>query len=203
MLIVISGDGPRPDEAAIINALFEEGLQLFHLRKPGASALQIQELLDQINPGCYPRIALHQQHQLSKVYGLRRLHFPERERKGAPAKEWLQLKGEGYTLSTSVHRLDDGVPEGFSYAFYGPLFDSISKAGYKSTLADQSNFFLPDAWKKSALVALGGIDESNCSKARQLGFESVAVLGAVWKAGDPVKQFKLIKEAWNSTVPLS
>lgn len=79
----------------------------------------------------------------------------------------------------------------YEYAFLSPIFDSISKTGYKS------NFELQDLKENVAgknLIALGGIDESKIETCRELGFAGVAVLGAIWNNSSPVEKFKRIKE---------
>lgn len=67
------------------------------------------------------------------------------------------------------------------------MFDSISKAGYKSAAFD------PAAVRAAAaspgapeLIALGGITADNLEEAARMGFGGAAVLGGVWGAGDPV-----------------
>jgi thiamine-phosphate pyrophosphorylase len=85
------------------------------------------------------------------------------------------------------------------YAFLSPVFDSISKPGYKSPFSDRMNRFLkfkPElmtAIKGKNIIALGGIDEDKISMARKIGFAGVAVLGAIWNSKDPVQKFIKIK----------
>lgn len=190
MLIVISDTGFKKEEAVVINALFDEGLQLFHLRKSYDSASEIEKLLVQIHPVHLSKITLHQQHILAEKFGMKRLHFSEATRKKAPAKEWMQLKEKGFHLSTSVHNTNEVVPDEFESVFFGPVFDSISKEGYTSIITEHRKFKI----QNSKWIALGGIDENNCIKAFAMGFESVAVLGAVWKSADPLKKFKKIQK---------
>ena len=87
--------------------------------------------------------------------------------------------------------------EKYEYAFLSPIFDSISKVGYKS------KFDLQELKRKSPLllgegqggvIALGGIDESKIEICRQLGFAGVAVLGAIWQSENPSEKFLRIKE---------
>lgn len=195
MLIVVSDTGFRSDEAILINALFDEGLQLFHVRKPEASASAIQFLLEGINPVHLSKIALHQQHSLAEIVAIKRLHFPEAIRKKTAAEEWLQLKKRGYTLSTSIHRIEEEIADVFDYAFFGPVFNSISKKGYTAMAGSTFNL------QPSKLVAIGGIDENNCTSALAMGFAGVAVLGAIWQNDEPVKQFKKIQRQCSSIVP--
>jgi len=98
---------------------------------------------------------------------------------------------------TKFHSLNEleNYKERYEYAFLSPIFDSISKEGYKS------KFILQELKEKIAgknLVALGGIDESKIETCRELGFSGVAVLGAIWNSKNPVEKFKQIKRLCHS-----
>ncbi|MHA4738777.1 thiamine phosphate synthase [Dyadobacter sp. MSC1_007] len=183
-LIVITHPDPVPDESRIIRELFEEGLECLHLRKPDYSEAQIGALLSGIGPEWHDRISLHQHHQVADHFGIRRLHFSEDKRNATPAETILSLKQQGYTLSTSIHSSEDLaiLPDPFDYVFLGPVFDSISKAGYESIL--QSDFKLNKYGKDYDVIALGGITASNVPVAHQMGFDGVAALGVIWQSPD-------------------
>src|SRR5437867_1408980 len=104
-LIVISHAAVLPGEAAIIQQLFEAGLECFHLRKPDADEQAVRRLLDAIPAVYHPCIALHGFHQLAQYYAIRRLHFTESHRRESNKATWSQLEEKDYTLSTSVHEL--------------------------------------------------------------------------------------------------
>lgn len=201
MLIVVSDSGFVKDEAAVVNALFSEGLDVFHLRKPSASAPALEGLLAQINAQHRGKLALHSHHRLANAFGLCRLHYTAEKRRSSTGPEWQAVKEGGHHLSTSVHNLEEAkeLPDCFAYAFFGPVFDSISKKGYRATLKENTR--LPASMP--TLVAIGGIDESNCGKALRMGFNGIAVLGAVWQSANPVKRFQQIQKAWSSIAPLS
>lgn len=58
-----------------------------------------------------------------------------------------------------------------------------------------SSFRLPES-RACPVYALGGIDAGNAARALALGFDGLAVLGAVWDCGErPVKAFERIQEA--------
>jgi thiamine-phosphate pyrophosphorylase len=196
MLIVVSDAVMLKNEAALINALFEEGLEIFHLRKPGAAASEWQQLLEKINPEHWNKIALHAHHQLANMFGMNRLHYTEARRKSSTGEEWVTLKENGCHLSTSTHQLEeaDKLSGSFDYAFLGPVFNSISKQGYTSMISKDRK--LPVTNTK--LIAIGGIKENNMLNALQMGFKGVALLGTIWQSNDPVYSFQEIKKTWNS-----
>lgn len=184
-LIVISHDTILPREAAIIQQLFEEGLEIFHLRKPGASEQEVRQLLDSIPAVYHNRIAMHGFFHLSSTYDLHRWHFREEHRQATTVESLLQLKDEGYTLSTSVHDIEtiQNLSSCFSYTFFSPVFDSISKQQYRGVAGN--DFYLTDEQKPVPVIALGGIDAGNIKKAAEMNFDGAAVLGAIWN--EPAK----------------
>lgn len=190
MLLVISNPTPVANEASLINRLFDEGLPVLHLRKPESSLKEVALLLQEIDPEHYPKIALHQHHSIAENFGISRLHYTEAARKAVSGETLSQQRAE-YVVSTSVHSLADyqGLSEHFGYAFLSPVFNSISKPGHEA-----QNFSLKKSDKKihTNLIALGGIDERNCCQAYEMGYDGIAVLGAVWNTEDTLNAFKAI-----------
>jgi thiamine-phosphate pyrophosphorylase len=189
MLIVISNPTPITTEATLINQLFDEGLSVFHLRKPDSSSQELVLLLQEINPAHYTKIALHSHHYLAKSFGIKRLHYTQASRKQLTDFN-LSEQNTDYILSTSVHSINEynELASRFDYAFISPVFDSISKTDYKAQAFDLSS-------KKDLaikLIALGGVKEYNCQKAFEMGFDGVALLGSIWESDDKIKCFKNI-----------
>lgn len=190
MLIVISESDFRPQEAAIVNELFQAGLELFHIRKYDASEKQISELIAQIEPEYWGRLVLNHHHDLGMNLGLKRFHYSEKDRKSWCETDWKGISSES-VYSTSVHSLEEynDLPGHFSYAFLSPVFDSISKSDYKGVEFD----FSKRKNKESKLIGLGGIQANNVQDAIQMGFDGVALLGAIWKSENPKEVFENIK----------
>ncbi|RYE11571.1 MAG: thiamine phosphate synthase [Sphingobacteriaceae bacterium] len=192
-LIVISSPDDFPQEAELINQLFEAGMNVFHLRKPGKSMAGISSLLKQINPKYLHRIALHQHHFLAVKNSIRRLHFTAEMRNQKPKEHWQTLKSYGFTLSTSVHQVDGIEQQQFDYVFLSPVFNSISKAGYAG-FADAS-FILQKTKNQPEVIALGGIDATNIHQLKTMNFDGAAVLGSIWqKPEQAVSNFKMLQK---------
>ena len=193
MLIVISNPTPVTKEAFLINQLFDEGLPVFHLRKPDSSAQELVLLLQEIDPVHYSKIALHSHHYLAKSFGINRLHFTEASRKQAGHINLSEQEVENI-LSTSVHTILDfkNLPHHFDYAFLSPVFNSISKPNYEAQEFDLTSI---DKNAKTKLIALGGINELNCQKAYEMGFDGIALLGSIWNSDDKIKAFKTIRSS--------
>ena len=174
-LIVVSSDKCFKGESDKILELFEEDMNTFHLRKPGITMSAHDTLLMQIPVEFKDRVVLHQYREAGAIQGFNRFHLSETERKVTQGQPWEKYMTGNYRWSTSVHSLL--MPEGFQYAFYGPVFNSISKKGYMGAISH--DFTLPEKFKRQ-LVAIGGITLHSIKDAFAMGFTKVAVLGALW-----------------------
>lgn len=190
-LIVITLPHFFDGEAALITALFDNGLQTLHLRKPEAAAGEMRALLRAIPAVYHPRIVLHDCHELGREFALRGVHL-NRRHPVAPA-------GCRGTVSRSCHSIEEVMRwKALSdYVFLSPVFDSISKTGYRSA-------FTPEALKEAAaagiidrkVMALGGIGAGNIGRLVQWHFGGAAVLGDVWthrSDSDFINHFKTLK----------
>ena len=199
MLVVISNPEVIEDEAVIINQLFDEGMPLFHLRKPNYSREELTTLLNQIKSEYYSKISLHQYHEMANDFGINRLHFTEKNRLGTQEDMLQNLKKESL-LSTSVHSVGDykNLGNNFEYSFFGPVFNSISKEGYHAALGN--GFSVTNIKNKTKIIAIGGINQDNITKVFDMGFDGAAVLGAIWQSPkNAICNFKLIMEEWKKT----
>lgn len=202
-LTVISSPAEIAGEAQEVNELFAAGLVSFHLRKPAAPSSYLEKLLLHIQPAYYPRIVLpcHQQ-GLADAFGITRLHFPEQTRKELSARAWQKYREKGYRLSTSVHDTAtlQGLPPVFEYTFFGPVFSSISKPGYRSVLPE--GFQLPQSREQVPAVALGGVDKHTIKQVKEMNFAGAAVLGAIWcQPKKALDQFITLKERCRPCAP--
>jgi thiamine monophosphate synthase len=192
MVIVISNPAPLNDEHRIIRQLFDEGLELFHLRKKEYGESRLRSFIENLPKQHLGKIVLHQHYHLYEEYGLKGVHVPATFRGKAPSG----------TLSVSFHSSEEiekfEMP--FNYGFLGPVFNSISKEGYKSNINPiEIRQFLKQP--KARIIALGGIDEDKTEATREMGFSGIALLGAIWQSGCPVEKFKQIRNKWkNQTI---
>ena len=194
-LVVISSPEYIPFEGAIINRLFESGLSCFHMRKPDMRPKELLTLLLTIDIQFWPFIAWHQHHDLAISMGSKRLHFSEKMRNMTDQETLVERKKEGYTLSTSIHRISElkHICD-FDYTFFGPVFNSISKPGYETSLRD--DFVIKKSGKPIRIFALSGVSDTNIEQVRKMNFDGAGLLGAIWN--DPenaVETYQNIKEA--------
>lgn len=197
MLIIISNPSVIPNEARLINALFAEGMEVFHLRKPEANVDELKMLLEELSPSYHPKISLHHHHSIANDFEIKRLHFTGMKRQETSEDNLIQLKKSSFILSTSIHQTEEykNLSSCFSYTFFGPVFNSISKEGYTSTLREEFKFPVEDKLPK--VIALGGISAANVQQAFKMKFNGLAALGAIWqKPAECIQKFKAIQQAW-------
>ncbi|NDW19187.1 thiamine phosphate synthase [Dysgonomonas sp. 216] len=174
-LIVITNENLFDGEAEALNLLFEHDLQTLHLRKPHATEIGIEHVINKVNSEYRNRIVLHDCFNLIHKYDLKGVHLNSRNT-NFPQKE-------GLSVSRSCHSFEE--VEKFSdlnYVFLSPIFDSISKQGYNKAFSDRDLLEARDTGIINKKVfALGGITAQNISEAAQFGFGGVVVLGTLWE----------------------
>lgn len=186
MIIVITPEEFIKNETEIINELFQEGLDLLHIRKPLLNSVGVVDFIQKINSKFHHQLVLHSHYELAENFNISRFHFREEYRHNSLYKSFKDR-----IISTSVHDIEvfNELNEDWNYVFISPVFPSISKKGY----GEKSNI-LNDIEKRNnsnvKLIALGGINDQNISKAFESDIDGVALLGAIWESTEPIKIFK-------------
>lgn len=67
------------------------------------------------------------------------------------------------------------------YCFLSPVFDSISKPGYKANFDKEELRGFLKKERNIKVIGLGGVTEENYSELLELGFDGGAFLGSVWR----------------------
>ena len=194
-LILITPDTKVNNEAQIINSLFANGLQRLHVRKPGFSYDEYKEYISNIDAQYHERVVVCGAFELYSEMGLGGVHLNSHIRDDAAV--WTQIKNIQLAhISTSFHSWQEvrGNGRQYGYVFISPLFDSISKAGYKAAIDLQQcaavrqevvtvRGYCPQ------IIGLGGVGVPQVPVLQQNGFDGAALLGSVWGAEDAVGAF--------------
>lgn len=190
------------NEEFFLNALFSEGMEILHLRKPNASLQEVTLFLSQIKEKYHSRIVMHSHFDLLKDFKLKGICFSEVNK-----FKYARYAGQNILKIWPAHSVEalKTVPDGIDYVLLSPLYESISKSGYsrKWTIDDFAIYMKQNSKRNFRLVALGGIDEHNIKDALALGFDDVAVLGGLWNSMNGgllalVQQYKKLKEICNN-----
>ena len=178
-LILITPPTYFVEEDKIITALFEEGLDLLHLRKPDTAPIYAERLLTLIPEQYHKRIVVHGHFYLKDEFKLKGVHLNSRN-------PHLPGNYKGH-ISRSCHSLEE-VKEhkkNCDYVFLSPVFDSISKKDYHANYAPEE---IRKAHKSGIIdkkvIALGGIDVDNIRQVKEYGFGGAAIMGALWDKFD-------------------
>ena len=197
-IIIISNSEPLEDEARTLTKLFENGLETLHLRKPKYSTRQLRKLIQAIPEHFHNRIVIHSHHNLSRKFKLKGIHMTKSHKRRRFWK-WLnekilKLKNPDAFITTSHSRISSlfEEEEKYDYIFLSPVFDSLS-GKYQSGFTEHS---LRSALSKTdfKVIARGGVDINCIEKAKDIGFEGIALYTSTWKKPNPVKEFNEIIE---------
>lgn len=200
-LILLSTPFYFVEEHQIINALFDEGLELFHLRKPDTDAAYLERLITLIKEPYRKQIVIHDHFYLKSEYNLKGIHL-NRRNPVCPQN----YKG---TISCSCHSAEEvvQVKRKYDYVFLSPIFNSISKQGYPSRFtAEQLQRLSKEKIIDRKVMALGGVCLDNISTIKDYGFGGAVVLGDLWNRFDQhstqdfkgiIQQFRKLEKAIN------
>ena len=178
MIIVIT----RPDffvgEAERITALLTSGkADLVHIRKPMANPHEVEHLLTDIPSELYSRLVLHDHFSLAVKYGLHGVHLNSRNPQ--PPSEW---SGAVSISCHSFRELAEWRRQSYAYMSLSPIYDSISKRGYRSAFtrdviaAAHTQHLIDDR-----VMALGGVTFNRVPDVLQMGFGGAMILGDAWR----------------------
>ena len=188
------------NEAETLAALCGAGVSVIHIRKPEASEPEIEELLKTLQAlgADMSRLTIHYNEPLARKYGLGGVHLR--------IEELLAGAGEGLRRSCSAHGWTEAerAATDADYVFLSPLFDSISKPGYRSAI-DPAEAAERLRRRKGRIGGLGGSRPANIARVRRIGFDGAAVLGAAWSADEKavntertLKNYHILNRKWKA-----
>jgi thiamine-phosphate pyrophosphorylase len=193
-VVLISTPGERPNEVATVESLFAAGLECYHLRKPGWKSAQVALWLESMPARWRERIVLHSHADLAPCFRVGGIHFRD---DGEAPEDPAPRVPPGCLTSRSCHDLIavKAALGRYDSVFFSPVFRSLSKPGYgpaPGQVLDDLRAVLETrgpVQKRTKVFALGGVTAQRLHDCRLLGFDGVAILGAVWNAADPIAAF--------------
>ena len=200
-IIVITPDWEVPDEIEKVIALFDNGLKILHLRKPGYSKEALKNYLRKIPEKYRSRIVIHslENRDLVKSFRLKGLHINSDERTGPMADflrvSFLKLLYPDMDLTTTFRTRRNLKKAGnfYDYLILNNIFKSRSEKSYKqyhdwTKLED----FLSD--QSGKILARGGVTKEKLNEVSNIGFRGATVMDYIWSQDDPVKAFIELNE---------
>ena len=173
-LIVVTTPTFFVEEDQILTALFEEGLDILHLRKPETPAMYSERLLTLIPQKYHKRIVTHEHFYLQEECGLMGIHLNKRNPN-------IPEDYSGHVSCTCRSLTELEVKKRvYDYVFLSPVFDSI-------TNPRPSAFTLEDLCRAAEthqidnkVMALGGVRLENIPQIHDLHFGGAVVMGDLW-----------------------
>lgn len=177
-LIAITPEIPVEDEGRKITSLLQAGWYRVHLRHPHSSRVEIRNIIESVPQEYHNRLVLHGHFDLTYDFNLGGLHLNHR----CPSAPSMYSG----PLSRSCHSLKELAEiHGMQYVTLSPIYDSISKTGYRSSFSSEELRALETC--HVPVVALGGISPEHFDELKCFHFKGYAMLGAIpW--GDSSRQ---------------
>lgn len=196
-LIVVTPPTFFVEEDKIITALFEEGLDVLHMRKPETPAMYSERLLTLIPEKYHKRIVVHDHFYLKEEFNLKGIHLNAR----------FPNQPDEYSghLSYTCHSIDEVKQKKhyYDYVFLSPIYRFIAKN-------HDTELILPEELRQaqheriidSKVLAMGGITPDNILEVKDFGFGGAVVLGDIWDLFNArtdrdfkavIERFKLLK----------
>lgn len=170
--IVITPENIVTDEASRIAMMLQSGaVWRVHIRHPRAQIDDVDGVLSQLPKQLYNRIALHDFYELSDKYSGVGVHLNARNIGVSIPKNVL--------VSKSCHSVAEVCQSQCDYVTLSPIFDSISKIGYRSAF-DLNDERLHASLIAKPVFALGGVKPEYFKQLKSAGFAGAAMLGYVW-----------------------
>ncbi len=175
-LILLSRPDFFVEEDKVLTTLFEEGLDILHLRKPKSEPVYCERLLTLIPEQYHKHIVVQDHFYLKEEFSLLGIHLSHHN--PTPPSDYRDIVSRTcYTLD-EVHEFKRDS----KYVVLKNVFDSISEPRYVSRYTPQE---LEDAHRRGIIdrkvIAQGGICLENISQVLDLGFGGVVIRGDVWK----------------------
>lgn len=194
---------PKPvdREIELVTQMMDAGADYLYLRRETADDAYWMAYVEQIPMGHAQKIFCQQFRVLHEME-LGGFHFNSEMLRGMSSADLGEnlsmLRLSGRKSSATVRSLSElqALDGKFDVLLVAPLFPSISKPGHEQLWDFEAlKTYLQGRTSDTEVFALGGIDADKVDMVHLLGFDGIALLGAVWQQGsDPMRNFKAIHE---------
>lgn len=174
-LILLTAPDFFIEEHSILQALFDEGLELVHLRKPNAEPVLCERLLSLIPDNYRKNIVTHDHFYLQNEYELHGIHLNERNPE--PPKDY---KG---AISCTCPTIEDVLAhkKAMDYVFLPSIYTTPERDAFA---APYSASMLKEQIKKKNIdkkvFAFGNMEIETIEQLRDLGFHGAVINQAIW-----------------------
>jgi thiamine-phosphate pyrophosphorylase len=193
-IVVISPTNNFKEEHEIISELFENGLTMYHIRKPFYGKEKLKEYIKKIPEQFHNRIIIHSHHTLARTFNVLGVHYSNKDLELNFRNWWREkmlVSRAEILIKTTSHKklatLYEKKEMNFYYVFLMPVFDPIT-GHYQSGYYEDG---LKAAIKKSKekIIVLGGVDIKIIEKIVELGFYGMGLNSCLWDKENPVEEY--------------
>ena len=174
-IIAITTPKVIDEDTFLIKNLLERGIDFVHLRKPDADINACRKLLFELTDEERTKIIVHDFPELYFEFSLKGIHINRNVTS-------LPNDYKGYK-TRSCHSLEEIIKykNDYDYLFLSPIFDSISKVGYKSEFNNQDLLEASEGGIiDEKVIALGGVTFDKIPYLEELHFGGVAMIGGLY-----------------------
>lgn len=198
-LLLLSSPNFFVEEDKILAALFDEGLDILHLRKPNSEPVYCERLLTLLPQKYHQRIVTNDHFYLKEEFDLMGIHISERNPQ-------IPHGYNGVTTQTcySLEELAEAKKKN-QYVILRDVYNTTSDSGSKAAYTHEQ---LRDASRRGLIdkrvMAQTGITLENIESVRDLGFGGAVVCSDIWKRfnihsgmdfKDVIKHFHKLRKA--------
>ena len=148
------------EEHAILSTLFDEGLELLHMRKPNSEPVYSERLLSLLPERYRKHIVTHDHFYLKQEFGLKGIHLNQRNTAAPDNKEELQQRKK---------QMD--------YVFLSLSPDDNQEA---SSIDPEKELTTMGKLIDKKVYAAGGVTIDNLLQLKERGFGGAVLYGEIW-----------------------
>ncbi|WP_248580669.1 thiamine phosphate synthase [Nocardioides sp. InS609-2] len=177
------------DALALLPRLAEVGVDGFQIRAKALPATCVLDLTERVIAAARPAgavVVVNDRLDIALAAGADGVHLGATDLPVADARRIAPGLLVGGTCR-NAEQVRRAAVDGASYAGFGPVFASASKAGLPDPLGTDA---IAEAAGGLPLIAIGGLDVRRAAEARAAGAHGIAVIGAIWRQPDPVQAAK-------------
>jgi thiamine-phosphate pyrophosphorylase len=181
-LIVVTSPTFFVEEDKIITALFEEGLDILHLRKPESPAIFSERLLTLIPEKYHRRIVTHDHFYLKEEFDLLGIHLNSRN-----PSEPHDYHGHVSRTCQNAEELELYKHTG-NYLFLNNVFaNTLGEEQQPTFTPEELRQMRKDKLIDNKVMAMGGITADNILSVKDFGFGGAVILDDLWNHFDICK----------------
>ena len=194
-IVLFSCPENRIGEIELLDEMAAQSIDYIVLRKPNMDSDSLIAFTEQLSNRTLAKLIVSDINIFSQ-FKVKGFHFKRAFLNQSSQKKINEIKelakARQQIISVSCHQKEDFILRGQDYdiVFVSPVFVTISKVSNNTNwkLSELKNLF-SNKTKKGNYFALGGVNNTNISKLKEIGFDGLGILGYIWtNQNEPLMQ---------------